>query len=131
MTNNSRLLLFIYLPLLVFVIFFHPINSINQDLGRHILFGKIIVQTLSVPQTNLLSYTNQDFSFINTHWLSEVIFYLIQNMTGFSGLLLVTTIVATAAFLVQLFYVKKYKSIPVILASLIYFQILHIYCCTL
>ncbi|SRR6266568_2525498 len=122
--NISRLLLFIFLPLLVFTIFFHPINAINQDLGRHILFGKIIVQTHAVPKINLLSYTNPDFPFINTHWFSEVLFYLIENVMGFLGLLLITTLVATGAYLLQLLYVKNAKAVPIIIASLFYFQIL-------
>jgi hypothetical protein len=120
----SRLLTYFFLSSLVFLMFFHQITALNQDLGRHILLGKIITQTLSVPLTNLLSYTNPDFSFINTHWLSEVIFYLVEKLTGFLGLLIFTSLFATAAFLIQLLYIKKYKFLPIVLASLIYLQIL-------
>src|SRR6266480_1840182 len=122
--NITRFFTFLFLSLLVFIMFFHQINAINQDLGRHILLGKIIVQTHSVPLTNLLSYTYPDFPFINTHWFSEVIFYVAQSVTGFFGLLLFLTIVATVAFLLQLLYVKRYKAIPIILTSLLYLQIL-------
>lgn len=122
--NKPRIFLYFFLSSLVFIMFFHQIDAIEQDLGRHLLLGKIIVQTMSVPKTNLLSYSNPNFPFINTHWLSQVVFYLVENVTGFFGLLLFTTIVAVAAFLLQLLYVKKYHAIPLIIASLIYLQIL-------
>ncbi|MDO8461153.1 MAG: hypothetical protein Q7S38_01780, partial [bacterium] len=63
--------------LLIFLVFFlllagflHPIQSITQDLGRHLLAGQIIFETQEIPKTNLFSYAYPDFSFINHHWLS-------------------------------------------------------------
>ena len=120
----SRLFTSLFLTLLVFIMFFHPIYAITQDLGRHLLLGEIIAKTQTVLKTNFLSYTYPDYPFINSHWFSEVIFYLIEKMAGFFGLLLFTTIVATASFLVQLLCVKKQKAIPIILASILYFRIL-------
>lgn len=120
----SRILTIFFLSFLVFIIFFHPIDAITQDLGRHLLLGKIIVQTQTVPKTNLLSYTYPDYPLINTHWFSEVLFYLIEKVSGLFGLLFATSVTATAAFLIQLFYVKKYSVIPILFASLIYFRIL-------
>ncbi len=111
--------------ILLFVSFFHPITAITQDLGRHILTGKIILQTFSIPKTNLFSYTHPDFPFINHHWLSEVVFYLIYENSGFTGLLVTTTIIVLAAYAV-LFYIaaKKYPTIPLIVASFLYSRIL-------
>lgn len=72
--------------------FFHNIIEFDQDLGRHLLMGQIILDGKFVPQTNLLSYTHPNFPFINSHWLSEVVFYLIGSPTllYFKTLILVT-----------------------------------------
>ena len=67
----------------------HPPTAWFQDLGRHIKLGRMILDTSSVPDTNLFSYTHKDFPFVNHHWLSEVLFMLIFKLTGNSGLVLV------------------------------------------
>ncbi len=120
----SRLLTNLLLSVLVFIMFFHPVYAITQDLGRHLLLGQIITQTHTVPKTNLFSYTNPNYPFINTHWFSEVLFYSVERMGGFFGLLLFTSMVGAAAFLIQLSYVKKYKVVPAIFSALLYFRIL-------
>lgn len=122
--KNIRIFLFLFFAALVFILFFHQINAINQDLGRHLLLGKIIIQTHHVPQTNLLSYTNPDFPFINTHWFSEVIFYFVENIGGFPLLLFFTSLVATAAFLIQFIFARNNKVVPIAISSLLYLQIL-------
>ena len=68
--------------LLLFSIFFHSVIEFDQDLGRHLLMGKIISQNFRVPANNLLSYTHPNFQFVNSHWLSEVIFYQITKLSS-------------------------------------------------
>ncbi|MDE2025335.1 MAG: hypothetical protein KGJ07_02490, partial [Patescibacteria group bacterium] len=58
-----------------------------EDLGRHLVLGKIIVTCHCIPKTNLLSFTNPNFPFINHHWFSEVIFYLFSGVFGINSLL--------------------------------------------
>ncbi len=69
----------------------HLVNSsdMNQDLGRHIKIGEIIVSEKSIPDTNLFSYTNPDFPFVNHHWLSEVIFYVSSSVFGPTSLIVI------------------------------------------
>lgn len=110
---------------LLFIGFFHEINAITQDLGRHLINGQIIWQTHSVPKTNFFSYTYPNFPFINHHWLSEVIFYLTVKGVGFNGLLILTTLIVLIAFSLIFFYVfKKDNIIPITLASILYLAIL-------
>lgn len=66
----------------VFSFLFRTDLSFDQDLGRHIKLGEIITKTHQVPQTNLFSYTNADFPFINTHWLFEVLMYGLNQAVG-------------------------------------------------
>ncbi|MEK7617207.1 MAG: hypothetical protein AAB414_04075 [Patescibacteria group bacterium] len=61
--------------------------SFDQDLGRHIKLGEIIWQTKEVPKTNLFSYTNPDFEYINSHWLFEVLAYGFDQTIGVGWLL--------------------------------------------
>ena len=89
--------------------FFHPITAFNQDLGRHLLMGKIILQTHSVPKTNLFSYTYPNFPFINTHWLSEVIFYLITQAVGLPGLLFIMSSIAALAVVIIILPILRHK----------------------
>lgn len=69
--------------LLVFCVSWTKTTDFSQDLGRHLKLGEIIVKTGQVPGTNLFSYTNPSFPFVNHHWLSEVIYY---GLTTFFGL---------------------------------------------
>lgn len=76
-----------YIPAFLFFIFIlsfliHTNTALNQDLGRHIKLGEIILKTHSIPSVNLFSYTNPGFPFVNHHWLSEVIFYLFYKNFG-------------------------------------------------
>lgn len=100
MKTKNVLLLFlpIAFSLVVFFAYFRPITAFTQDLGRHLLLGNIILETGSVPKTNLFSYTHPDFPFINTHYLSEVIFYVVTDLFGLTGLLLLMALLATATF---------------------------------
>jgi len=93
--------------ILLFTTYLHPISAITQDLGRHIKTGEIIIKTLSVPKTNLYSYTYPDFPFINHHWGSEVIFYLLSTNFGMTSTLFVTVLCSLLAFLLVYYYALK------------------------
>lgn len=120
-----RYFLFLFVFLFLFLGYFHPIDALNQDLGRHLLTGKIIVQTQHVPTTNLFSYTYPTFPFINHHWFSEVIFYLVFTATGYPGLFILSLLLIGSAF--GLVFLKASRgSSPFALAflSIIYLRIL-------
>lgn len=102
---HSLLVFVVFLFLLVG--FFHPLNAMTQDLGRHLLTGKIIIETKNVPKTNLYSYTYSEFPFVNHHWLSEVVFYETAQTIGFNGLLLFTTSLVLISFGLLFWYATK------------------------
>lgn len=117
----------LYLPpfILLIVGFYHPITAYNQDLGRHLLTGQTILKKLSVPSINLFSYTYPDFPFINHHWGSEIIFYLVKLITGDLGLFLLSLITIVAACsLIFAFVAKRSAVVPVIFTAIIYLRIL-------
>jgi len=82
-----------------FSFLFKTDHSFDQDLGRHIKLGEIIWNTKSIPKTNLFSYTNPDFPFINTHWLFEVIAYFGQTIGLQAFLALKIIIILTSVWL--------------------------------
>ena len=90
----ALILIFIFLGSLLI----HGLDSINQDIGRHLKSGQIIWETKSVYKTNLFSFTEPNHPFINHHWLSEVIFYLLNNLIGLKGLVIFKTGIILSAF---------------------------------
>ena len=111
--------------MLLFVGFFHPVYSITQDLGRHLISGEIILKTHSVPKVNLFSYTHPNFPFVNHHWLSEVIYYILFQKIGFNGLLILNTMFALFSFgLIFSRVFKKAGILSLLFCSLLYIPIL-------
>ncbi len=79
------------------------INLSTADLGRHIKNGEVILnapwsQKMAVLNTNFYSYTENNFPFVNHHWLSGVIFYLFFIYFGFFGLSVFYIFLCTLAF---------------------------------
>lgn len=89
----------------------HSLNSINQDIGRHLKSGEIIWETKSVYKTNLFSYTEPGHRFINHHWLSEVVFYLLNGLIGLKGLIIFKAGLLTSAFLFIWLGLRKVTSV--------------------
>ncbi len=125
--NKSSNSCFTALFLLLAFYFFHPIplQGPNVDLGHHLLLGEIIVSEKVVPDTNLFAYTAQNFHYINTSWLSEVIFYKWHSMFGFNGLIFLSVFLITMTYLLLVSNTEvKKKLFSISIVSLLYFQIL-------
>jgi hypothetical protein len=87
------LLTTILLIFFTFSIFIRTDSAFDQDLGRHLKLGEIILKTGDVPKTNLFSYTHPDFPFVNHHWLFEVGAYLAESGLGVEGLLILKLVI--------------------------------------
>ena len=114
---NTLIYVLLFVLLASFLI--HNFDSIGQDIGRHLKVGEIIWQmnfgegsgakpgiSVEVPKTNLFSFTEPDFPFINHHWLSEVIFFGIFNLGGFTGLILLKVFLVLTTFLFLFLTIK-------------------------
>lgn len=118
-------LIYLLIFLLLSIGFFHPVYSITQDLGRHLITGEIIVKTGDVPKVNMFSYTHPNFPFINHHWLSEVLYYISFQKIGFTGLLILNTALVLLSF--GLIFNKAQKmsgTLSLLFCSLLYIPIL-------
>lgn len=84
-------------------------GAITQDLGRHLKLGEIIISEFNVPKINLFSYAEPDQPFVNSHWLSEIIFYLLFRVFNFPGLVIFSALMILASFALALFSAYQEK----------------------
>ena len=112
---------------LIVLLFLYPIplDILNSDLGRHLLSGSIIVNSQTVPTTNLFSYTYTDYPFINTHWFSQVIFYFWHHTFGFDGLIILSVLLALLTYgAIYLFAVRRFGVLTPTLVMLLFLQVI-------
>ncbi len=103
-------LLFLVLAFTYTFILAKPIDLTITDIGRHLVNGReIINQHWQVVFTNTYSYTMPDQNFINHHWLTGVIFWLIFSVGDFFYLHLFHTVILLS-FLGCFFYLLRSKS---------------------
>lgn len=96
--KKKSILFVIFVLLYLFLLLLRVDTSWTQDLGRHIKLGEIIVSCHCVPQTNLFSYVETSHSFINHHWFSEVLFYILYSISGINLVLIFKIIVFIISF---------------------------------
>ncbi len=98
---------FLLIFLLVWYGFFlaYKIDLTTADLGRHLKNGQLFFESLTKKEdfrflkTNFYSYTFADYPFLNHHWGSGVIFFLLEKVAGFSGLSLFYIVFSLITFL--------------------------------
>lgn len=118
-------LLILTVFLLLFVGYYHQIDALTQDLGRHLLTGDLILKTGVVPKTNLYSYTYPNFPFINHHYGAEIIYALIFPHIGYHGLLLLTVFFIFLSFGLVFWSASRTAHIlPLSVISLLYLRVL-------
>jgi len=101
----------IFLNLFFFILLYtKKIDLTTADLGRHLKNGEIILKegiTAKVLTTNFYSYTLPNQPFVNHHWLTGVIFYLIYKNFNFYGLSIFYTWLGIITWLILLIIAKK------------------------
>ena len=85
------------------------IDLTTADLGRHLKNGELILKNFNsnLLKTNFYSYTHSDYPFLNHHWGSGVIFFLVKCIAGFTGLSLFYIGLSTFVFLLFLRLAQK------------------------
>jgi hypothetical protein len=90
----------IFLTVLVLHIFLSLIRPIDDpDIWWHLKTGQHIIQTLSVPRTDIYSYTAFGKEWIAHEWLSQAVMYSIYALSGWIGLIVLSSLVTAAIFL--------------------------------
>lgn len=74
------------------------ILNFDGDLPRHILLGRLIRESKSIPLTDTFSFRTEGFPSIPHEWLSQVIFSISEDLLGLSGVVLLTSLIVTVSW---------------------------------
>jgi hypothetical protein len=87
--------------------------NMDGDLPRHLLTGKVILETKAVPKTEPFAYPYQEKPFIShSHdWLSDSLFYLTYKFSGLPGLVILSALVLAATFSIIYSYTSKQSNL--------------------
>ncbi len=81
-----------------------------DDMARHLKNGELILHgNFDILYKNVYSYTQPDYPVVNHHWLSGVVYYLLFQIAGWNGLVVIKVIFVLAAFTI-LFWVALKKA---------------------
>ena len=108
-----------------FVLSFLTVPLWDYDFWWHIATGRYIVETGSLPEKDLFSYTStlaenknvfpvwENF-ILKQYWLSQIIFYLIYDYTGPKGIIILRTVLLVLTLLIVFWRLQRWSvSFPV------------------
>jgi tetratricopeptide (TPR) repeat protein len=103
--------IFVFALILVFYgsILAHKINlPMADDLPRQMKIGELLLQgNWDLLYTNVLSYVEPDHFFFNHHWFSGILFFLLYQVIGWSGLVVFKVVMFLTAFSLIFFTALK------------------------
>ncbi len=86
------------LALFIFVLSIFPVQS--DDIGTHLKTGEFIFREGKILTSDPFSFTRPASVWINVEWLGQVVFYLIYQWAGITGLILFKFLVVLGIFLI-------------------------------
>jgi hypothetical protein len=93
--SSRRLLVFVFMTLL-FILAARPIG--DPDFWWHLRTGQYLIDTNSIPHTDIFSVAHLGKEWITHEWLSEMFIYSIYHVLGYGGLIVLFSLIITAAF---------------------------------
>src|SRR4030095_12889271 len=106
MTLSARRILLTVLGLNIFLTLIRPID--DPDIWWHLRTGQQILHTRSVPHTDIFSYTAAGKEWIAHEWLSQTLMYIVYTLSGWIGLIVLSSLITTAIFL----YLARHCAAP-------------------
>ena len=86
----------------------------DPDFWWHLKTGQYIVETRSIPYTDIFSNSRFGSEWVTHEWLSEVLIYGVYRLSGFIGLIVVFAIIITASFWIVYRRFKSHVSHPIV-----------------
>jgi hypothetical protein len=86
--------------------------NMDGDLPRHILTGKFIVETKTVPMTEPFAYPYQGKPYVSHEWLTDIVFYLIYKSTGLTGIAILSALLLSITFFLLYAYISRQFKLP-------------------
>ncbi len=111
--NFGIILVVIFLFTWLSILLSRGTDLTTADLGRHIANGRYFFENHKIPEKNLYSYSNPDAPFVNHHWGSGVIFYLIWKYFDFSGLTSFYIAISLLTFFLIFSLTKKFSCLAI------------------
>src|SRR5208283_3412660 len=62
-------------------------NAVDPDLWWHLKTGQYIAEHKSVPHVDPFSYTRGGAPWVAHEWLTELLLYQVERISGFAGLI--------------------------------------------
>lgn len=107
-SKKIRIILLLALAAIFSFFVLKKIDLTTVDLGRHIRNGQdFFAGNFGFLRANFYSFTNADFPFLNHHWATGIIFFLIFKLAGFYGLHLFFLFLGLASFFLMFFLAEK------------------------
>jgi hypothetical protein len=89
----------IFLSIFIAVLFLGPrMLNTDGDLPRHLLMGKIVLETRSIPTKDIFSHVYLGQPLTPHEWLSGVIFYIFYSFLGLNGVVILAAILLATTF---------------------------------
>ncbi len=112
--KKGFIIICIFLSLYLAFFVTQKINFLTADLGRHVKNGEIFLNSVqfgasktAILHTNFYSSTFPEFPFINHHWGSGILVYLIYLISGWNGLSIAYIICFILALIFSLLVARK------------------------
>jgi hypothetical protein len=93
---SARTLLAFVFMLMIFTLAARQI--IDPDFWWHLKSGQYLIETVSIPKSDIFSNVFSGKEWITHEWLSEVFMYSIYRTVGFGGLIVTFSLLITAGF---------------------------------
>lgn len=93
---------------------------VSSDVGFDLKGGEYIFQNHRVPVYDPFSYTASHHVYLDSHWLFQLVLFIIYSLSGVSGIILFKTLVLLATFVLifRIGYKREYHIIFVIFSLL-------------
>ena len=72
--------------------------NIDGDLPRHLLMGKVVLESGAPPTQEIFSYMYEGRSYTPHEWLAGVLYYSIYLLLGLNGVVLLASFLIAATF---------------------------------
>ncbi len=96
MIQSSRRLLVVVFMLVIFAAASRPIK--DPDFYWHLKTGQYLLETRSIPTTDIFSTSKFGSEWVTHEWLSELFMYSIFRLLGYAGLIAAFAAIITATF---------------------------------
>ena len=72
--------------------------NLDGDLPRHLLTGKFILQTRTIPSIEPFVYPYEGRPYVSHEWLADIGFYLTYNLLGLAGIVILAATLLASTF---------------------------------